>query len=288
MKGPIRPHGLGRKVVGVFAALALTALGLLGFSGTASADFSYRQVAEDCKTVVSTLTDRPDSGNHGTWALDSVTRTVTVCHVAEVLEKSAVVIETWKYHAKVEDEGTFVTVAGSSPNKGHPVKGGVKGYLTGSFTADFTAPHDWIGWDDSKLAGKTLTGVANPTTSLWVKALWKDGFAGSSINDDWTWSYWTCNATRARCTEKWLDNAKTNGGGPHDGDIVGKPCPSPSASPTPEGSGSSAVIPVDNGQPSLPVTGPAVPGVVVGGLALLTLGGIGVWFARKRRVRFTA
>jgi hypothetical protein len=55
------------------------------------------------------------------------------------------------------------------------------------------------------------------------------------------------------------------------------------ATPTPSQS-----VPVDNGQPSLPVTGPAVPGAIIGGLALIGLGAAVLIALRKRRTRFTA
>lgn len=62
-------------------------------------------------------------------------------------------------------------------------------------------------------------------------------------------------------------------------------CTTPS--PSPSGSGAPAV-PVDNGSTSLPVTGPAIPGLLIGAISLLALGGVGIYLARRRRIRFDA
>jgi len=195
------------------AFLGSTALGLL-FSA-----FLFSQPAlattSDCKTVTSHLVNRPDNGNHGVWADDSLTRTVKVCVVpTPELKADAVQVNTWKYHAEVTDEGTFVTKAGAhlSPEHGVALVGGVNGKMSGHFTADFTAAHDWAYWNGAAFDGKTFTGApggANPTTSDWVKALWTDGFKGSSINKDWWWKYGTCN-------ELWRESAEGD-----QGDITG-------------------------------------------------------------------
>jgi LPXTG-motif cell wall-anchored protein len=183
-------------------------MGLLVFASPANA------ATPDCKTVTSNLVNRPDNGNHGIWSNDTFTRTVEVCVVpppsTPALQADSVEVQTWKYHAKVTDSGTFVTLAGAhlSPEHGNALLGGVNGKIVGGFTADFTAPHDWGFWNGAAFDGKTLTGAAggsNPTTSDWVKALWSDGFKGSSINDDWTWTHTTCN-------EQWKETAKGNTG----------------------------------------------------------------------------
>lgn len=59
------------------------------------------------------------------------------------------------------------------------------------------------------------------------------------------------------------------------------------ASPTPTGTGT-PVVPVDNGgTPSLPVTGPAVTGLLIGACALIGIGAAVFIAARRRRIRFT-
>jgi hypothetical protein len=215
-------------------ALALVAGGAALVAGSlAATSTANAAVVEDCKTVVSTLVDRPDNG-HGTpskWALDDFTRTVKVCHVpnelptlADDVAKTLVEVESWHYHATVTDEGTFTTVNGfhRSPNNGHMLLGNVPGTLKGGFTADVEAPASWQFFTPDTLNGKTFTGEAGteeggPTTSTWVKALWSDGLSKQSsfINKDWWWKYKTCN-------EYWLDSEKTDDGqNQFAGDITG-------------------------------------------------------------------
>jgi hypothetical protein len=202
----------------IFAALAVTMLGVLASATPANA------TTPDCRTVVSHLTDRPDSGNHGTWANDTATRTVLVCHIPAVVlaEAKSVIVEGWTYGAKLTDEGTFVTAGGAhlSPNNGHALLADVPGTFTGGFTTTFQAPADWQFWNGAALDGHTFTGTpggANPTTSNWVKALWTSGFEGDSIGKDWSWTYKTCN-------EQWVDaNANESGTTAAAGDITGTP-----------------------------------------------------------------
>jgi hypothetical protein len=239
----------------------------------------------DCKTVTSHLVNRPDNG-HGTpavWALDTVDRTVKVCHVEpEVAAKVA--IDTWTYSATLTDTGTFKTQpsAHGSPNAGAQLlaqTGTVHGEAT---FATFTAPHDWGYWNDTALQGKTFTGSAPSGTSDWVKHLWTDGFSGTQIAD-YSWNY-------ATCTEQWVDSsAEGNDDGQADsaGDITGKACPSPSPSPS-----HSTAAPTVSASPaagaSLPVTGNR-PWLYAGaGLLALGLGVAFVIAGRSKRRNFQA
>lgn len=285
IKGPLK----------LLALLAL-AVGLL-FAVPAVATASP---APDCKTVVVSLDNRPDSGNHGTWATDKITRTAKVCHVqASAAADLKVAVSSWHYTATVIDDGTFVTVAGAgnSPHAGVAVLGGVHGWLGGHFTATFTAPAEWGGWLGGGWNGKTLTGAAgtsaNPSTSTYVQALWGGGFAGNSINNDWTWTYWTCAPALKDAVEQWTDDYKTDGGGADDGDITGKACPAPSPSPSvtltaPPTTSAPTTISAQPG--ALPVTGAKEDLMAGGGVALLVAGGAALVWGRKRRnrVRFEA
>lgn len=224
MKRAIRMASAG---VGVLAIVAGT---LLAVSPANAA------VEENCKTIVSTVVDRPDNG-HGSpsnWALDDFTRTVKVCHVPApvptlAVAENVVPVQSWNYHVTVTDSGTFDTIGGAhrSPNNGNALLGGVHGTLKGGFTADVEAPADWQFFNPGALDGKTFTGTpgteaGGPTTSTWVKALWTDGIGeGSKFINDWAWVYKTCN-------EYWIDAVKTEGGTTSAaGDITGyskKPC----------------------------------------------------------------
>lgn len=205
-------------------------------------------VYDDHYTSTTTLTNHPDSGNHGDWATDDFKRVVKICEVGD----------TKVYHATVEDNGHFTTITGAqSPNAGIPIKGTVTGEMWGGFTADFTAAPNFATY---------MRGHHGATTSTWVAGYFSD-FKGSSINEDWSWSY------RSKC-EKWTDAADNgNGALPEDGDITGctcppEPSPSPSESPSPSpsespsatpsggsGSGTTVTAAAEGTTPGLPSTG---------------------------------
>lgn len=283
----------------VFAAVVVA--GLFGFAAPAQAE----EPTAETRTVVTNLVDREDSGNGvpGIWALDAFTRTVDITggpdyvisepsltaaaptipadideQVAEAINVCDLVKEfslRWTYHADVADGGTFKTLAGDtrSPNAGIALLGDVPGTMVGGFTADFTAPAHWCSFDDSTLNGKTLDGDEAPKTSLWLSFLFGEGFEGSSINDDWTWTYTTC-------SEQWVD-AASNDSGQDDaaGDITGKPCPTPTPAPT-------TAPPIVVVAAQLPVTGASVSAPVILGGALVVVGAallIGLAATRRRR-----
>lgn len=271
-----------RKLLSLSSLLILPTMGILVTSQPALAE------EPDCKTVTTTLQDRPDNG-HGTpgiWALDTMDRTVKVCHVVTP-QVAAVEIGTWVYSATLSDEGTFTTVPGdtNSPNDGKAV---VKqtGTVSGTATfSNFTAPHDWIAWDNS-IDGKTYHGTAPAATNDWVSLLWKDGASKTGITD-YEWTYKTC-------SETWVDssNPKNNDGQDDSaGDITGKACASPS--PSPSASSSKAAPVVHSPSPTsktatLPVTGSNIPYVLGGGVAILAAGSILWILGRRRRTRFEA
>lgn len=247
--------------------------------------------APDCKTVVSHLVDRPDNGHGtpGTWALDTMTRTVKVCHLPEAEAAPAVAktveVDAWTYTAALVDDGTFVTQgsATGSPNAGAAIVAGMHGTVKGvAGFAKFTAAHDWAYWNGAALDGKTFTGLAPSSTGSWIGNLWSDGFGGTQIVA-YKWIYKTC-------TESWVDSSEeANGDGTADvaGDITGKACPSPSPS-APAPTTPAATVSATPAA-SLPVTGPGGTGVLLAVGAGLILGGAMLYTTvRRRRVRFTA
>lgn len=282
----------------VFApALAFT----LGIAGAALSCTPVQAAAPpDCKTVVTHLVDRPDNGHGtpGTWALDTMTRTLVVCRVVEAAPAAKVAIDTWTYNAVLKDSGTFVTRVGAhgSPNNGVALAGGVHGVVSGKADfAKFTAPHDWIAWDASAVDGKTFTGSAPVPTGDWVKQLWKDGFGGTSITS-YGWVYQTCvgKIVTKGYVEQWIDSsAESNNDGQSAsaGDITGKACPVASASPSAPASAPTSPRPTSPTAVSLPVTGSNTPAIAAGGAGLLGLGVVLVVLAMRRRrtrVEFTA
>lgn len=295
----------------------LAAATLLAGVGTVAVSAAPAAAADDCKTVVTNVVNRPDNG-HGTggspqpgyWADVTLTRTVKICRVPDkaAADAKTVPVPTWTYHATVVDDGTLVTRGGPtlSPNAGIALAAGVKGTVKGFFEVDFTAPADWQFFNKAKLHGKTVTGDpkaspadGNPTTTEWVPSLWSAGFVGtgspSGFNGKtWEWRYKTCN-------ESWwdaADPASADGTTDAAGDITGaKPCPAPSASASVSVSASPSVSasapPVVDTPPAagggLPVTGPPV-GVLVGVGAAAVLAGVALllFVMRRRRVAFEA
>lgn len=270
-----------RMLTAAGAAVAVAGLLVLAAAPAAAA------IADDdaCRTVVAHLTDRPDNG-HGTppvWALDTVTRTVKVCHAEDAPAPAAAVeVKTWDYTATLVDEGTFVTKgsATGSPNAGIALTAGMHGTVHGAATfAKFTAPHHWGYWVEA-FDGKSFTGSAPSGTGDWIKNLWSDGFSGTQITD-YKWTYETC-------TETWVDSSEEgNGDGTADsaGDITGKACPTPSASPSVSTSPSGSTIvavPADTSG-SLPVTGSKEALIAGGGALAVAVGTVLVILFRRRR-----
>jgi hypothetical protein len=246
-----------------------------------------------CRTAVTTLVDRPDSGFHGDWAKDAIVRTVKICETGPA-DTNAVTVEKAvarsMYTATVSDAGTFTTVAGLSPGAGVALPAGVKGLLAGGFGATFTAK---AGFKQYKgvFDGKTYSGTAPSSTGDWVMNLWGGNDFTSVTNlVAWKWTYWTCNKNVAKATEKWV-NADPD---VNLGDITGKACPAPvesaSASASTGGGGGGAPAASSSGTAAggLPVTGSSV-GLAVGvAVALLAVGSVLFVAARRRRREFTA
>lgn len=266
---------------GVVAALALG--GLVAVASPAAATEPCSSSASSPRKSASTLKSRPDNGNHGVWALDTLTRTVTI----SVALRPAT--GAWSYHADVVDKGAFVTQAGAanSPREGLAVTGGRNGTTDGHFTADFTAEACFANFKDT-YGGKEYSGTAPTETSNWVKGLWGgDDFHGTAINDDWTWTYRTC-------VEKWVDAANNNDGAdPDAGDIRGGACPvpSPSAAPVVQPSTSSSAQPIPvahNPGGGLPVTGTNSLTLAGIGLLFVVIGLTGIAVSRRRRHHATS
>src|SRR6267378_8093737 len=91
-----------------YAALAAAA------ALTASAGSAYAAAASSQPTVhaVTIVKDRPDGGNGGTWADDSMTRAITI----KLTGGSA---GAYTFTATLKDAGSFTTIKGAlTPNQG--------------------------------------------------------------------------------------------------------------------------------------------------------------------------
>lgn len=221
------------------------------------------------RVTVTHLDDRPDNGNHGTWAQDYITRVVKFCEGAAytppVIKEDTPQVDvklSW-YTAVVTDFGTFITNGGVhlSPQAGALIVGGVHGKVVGGYTATFIAESNFKNYT-ATYNGHTYNGTNPSTTPDFVKNDWggKD-FKGSSLNDDWKWTYTTC-------SEKWVDGHVDDGALPVDGDIVGKACPKPSPSPTASKTASPSPTPTGGSTtPPVVVVAPA-PAPVQGSLTV--------------------
>jgi hypothetical protein len=180
--------------VGILLPLLMGLVAFL-FSSPASA-------ATACHgTQTATITNDPDSGNFGNWAVDTTfTRTTTV-----LASCSGVVLE---------DTGSFQTVAGGkSPRSGVALPSTkIDGTFTGRITLTFKAPET-----QSQITAllKTLPKHVNKPASS-VTGQWADALSATEDND-WKWTYTTGCQT-------WVDAFNNSDGKDSKGDIT-KVCP---------------------------------------------------------------
>lgn len=263
-----------RRMIGAIGALIL-ATGVLALASPAQAT-----QAVDCKTVAVDLTGRPDSGVKGNnWALNDMTRTMKVCALADPVEGAEPGTLSW-YTATVTDGGTFVTQAGDSPAGTATLAGGMKGKVTGDFTATFTATASWGDYNADALKDKT-------PTAEWVAT----AFPGARFNDagpvaKWSWTYTTCDGKG----ETWVNADAGNSG-----DIAEAACPTagpttpPATDPTTDPTVPATAPAAGGGGGSLPVTGAKVATVVSLGFGAVIFGVLLVAGAvRRRRTMFEA
>jgi hypothetical protein len=159
----------------------------------------------------SLLIGRPDSGTHGTWADDDLTRDISITrqHAAEASKCGASAITCWFYTGFIGDNGTFKTRAGAfSPDAGTPINGIVSGDVAGVAKIEFYASSDE---PDPDLVDATVYGSEHPT-STWANMFFVEGTQVSATNmTDWAWTY-----KAPKTCEKWVNALKAN-----IGDITG-------------------------------------------------------------------
>jgi hypothetical protein len=165
------------------------------------------------------LSDRPDSGGAGTWALDKMTRQLSITEVSSS-------DGTYTFTATVSDSaGSFTAIDGApTPNQGAPntgklISGTPSGSFTGSASYSFTASalpaaaHNLgVPASESGAAGDFAE-----STSGWYEQAFPAGttFGGAGIGD-WGWTY----HTSAFPSQSWADTSANAGGQlPADGNI---------------------------------------------------------------------
>ena len=168
-------------------------------------------------TGTTSLTNRNDSGNHGDWATDTVSRTISVTRngAVEASKCGASATSCWLYTGSLQDNGTFMTKAGAkSPNAGVDINGTVTGSIIGGSKVEFYADSDH---PDAALLQPTYDGNTVSTTTF-VEQFFPAGTNFSTPNlVNWSWTY----GPTATC-EKWVDAYNNGDGGQAgDGDITG-------------------------------------------------------------------
>lgn len=162
-------------------------------------------------SAMSSLTNRPDSGTHGTWATDTLTRNISITrqHATNSSNCGPTATTCWFYTGSIADNGTGVTVAGAnSPEAGTAIAGVVNVTISGASKIEFYASSDA---PNPALVDATVNGSAHPTAQ-WAAMFFP---AGTKVTDsdllDWAWTY----SAPATC-EQWV-NAKAG----NTGDITG-------------------------------------------------------------------
>ena len=189
--------------------------------GEGAVRLSHQPVTASAVTAVSDLVD---VGNHGNWAVDTLTRTMTVTlHGAVSVYHcggSPVngITNCYYYAATLTDGGTFATIPDAdSPNAGTGIHGIVDGTVSGGsdyeFYATSNAPsaENVPGTDDAGTGG-------DPSTADWPEVFFPDGTTFGfvhQINPTYTYSApGTC--------EQWVNSySNDHGSSVGDGDITG-------------------------------------------------------------------
>ncbi len=207
----------------IVLTLAAAAAGLFAAVMPASASVHAGHAAI---TAVTTLTNRPDSGAQGNdWALDNMTRTVSVKLVGEVAASNCPGTLTghcYLWNASISDSGTFTTAAGQLAPRAGTLDSAITGAVKGG------APHVqfFSSWKTAKasLVPVSLDGTGGPRTST---TNWVEQFFGSSavFNSaanpggpdlaNWSWTYTAGFGSDSACPNEayqWVDGLTSGGG----------------------------------------------------------------------------
>jgi hypothetical protein len=169
------------------------------------------------------ITNDADSGNHGDWAVDTLTRQMTVTRHGAVAVSNCGgtatngITSCYYYTALMTDTGSFTTNPGaSSPNAGTTIKGVLSGTISGGSSFEF---YSSSGTPNSGLVPASLDAGTNGTdSSVWPERFFAAGTNFGDVNEI-NWSY-TYNAPTT--CETWTDAFNNGDGGQSgDGDITG-------------------------------------------------------------------
>lgn len=213
----------------IIAASAVLAAFLGIFLGVTQAANAVPLTCVDGTVLVTgntaTVSNDPDSGNHGDWAVDNFTRTTDV-KVLNCLNQT--------YQVIVRDSGTFTTKPdGPSPRQNLPLP-------STSFTGTFTGGTTYTVTSSQPPYSPIIAPISgSPDTADW----WTRFFHSTSpkvtpdsVSDGWvlkgsedaffSWTYKTA-------CERWIDsNTDGDGANKSAGDITGKICKVKTPPPT--------------------------------------------------------
>lgn len=180
--------------------------GANGTNGTNGTDGANGSDGKDATLTVSATTqaaDRQDSARGGgSWAVDQLTRTITVTrdHQVSAAKCGATAASCWHYFGTVTDTGTFRSVAGAnSPEGNTPINGIVQGSINGNSGIEFYASSDT---PDASLVPATLSGN-DVSTGDWAKQFFAAGTAYTGVTQP-TWSYTYSDPSTC---EQWIDGS---------------------------------------------------------------------------------
>jgi hypothetical protein len=214
-QGPAGPAGAKGATGAAGAKGATGATGPQGPAGT-----SYQPVTASAQTDIA---NDADSGNHGNWAVDTLTRQVTVTRHGQAAVSDCGGTATngitacWYYTALLADAGSFTTDAGAdSPNAGTAINGVLSGAISGGSSYEWYASS---GTPDGTLVPATLDASSSGTnSSTWPERFFPSGTSFGGMNEI-NWSY---NYTAPTTCEMWTDAFDNSGGSSASaGDIAG-------------------------------------------------------------------
>ena len=140
------------------------------------------------------LTQRPDSGYSGNWALDNMQRTATVTlgdAITPVTDCGATATSCYAYTGTISDQGeAFATTGVTSPGaQAVPIKGSPVAAVSGNATVTFDASSDA---PSAALIPASLAGAGNAeqSTTNWVEQFFPAGtdFSAPAL-PTWSWTY---------------------------------------------------------------------------------------------------
>jgi hypothetical protein len=170
----IRKALLGGLVASAAVALTATAAG---------ASTTLPKVPATLISTTTTINNLPDNGGGGTWATDTITRTLKISKAGNL------------YTAVVSDTGTFTTVPNAlTPNQGAPgggriIQSVVQGSVTGTASYSFTATRYPAGGLPRVVLALRGSTAENTIPSLFAKAFPAGTSFGPVTSYAWSRTY---------------------------------------------------------------------------------------------------